>query len=712
MNDFLGTVSKEFEEQKAKASSTLLTELLQQEEYIGELWRIDYQQCEIVVHDFARGKVGGVPLGAFLLASRISPGATVDPQHEDSAAILLRVVGQASLPSGPEMDRLKYLASQRSTDAEYHWDSQDALDLHTKNEIGFSGLRCRVLGSFFVDKFGNSEAWKLRFGADIPNFYSARGMKVFKPSDEVLAQIVNFTKPSSEDDHPLSKYRLPIARVRYSSSERSSNVERVEVNITPSDLIARRTALFGMSRTGKSNTTKTIASAVFGLRDHDADIGRVGQLIFDYNGEYANENVQDGKALKAISEDSSGSLEGDVVTYGTARHPRDPERKLMKVNFFGNDPEGPTKTAWMSAETVSDALLPLTVGKEIIDNYLRDIDRDYIKNFVDASVELPSIYDESAPVRYRRLIFAYRCVLVDAGFKVPGNLRCDASSLFNANLLKAMVAYDKDPDISAAGSILQNRVTWPAAVEAMKGLQKFLSTEEYSAFNRRYIKSSSTGSSWADSTFRNLLGIFKYENGARAVGRVSDFHSADTSSDYADDILEDLNNGRLVIIDQSSGDPDMNVNVAERIMWKVFKQNQTWFTRQEKTESGELIPPPEILIFIEEAHNLLPSGGEKDTRNIWARTAKEGSKYKIGMVYATQEVSSIQSNILKNTDNWFVAHLNCTDEVRELKKYYDFEDFVLSILQAPDPGFIRMRTLSNQFLVPVQVDRFSIGKDR
>lgn len=104
-----------------------------------------------------------------------------------------------------------------------------------------------------------------------------------------------------------------------------------------------------------------------------------------------------------------------------------------------------------------------------------------------------------------------------------------------------------------------------------------------------------------------------------------------------------------------------------------------------------------MLVYAEEAHNLLPASSSADASNIWSHVAKEGSKYHIGIVYATREPSSIRSNIMKNTDNWFVAHLN------------NFDDFVQSILQVPDTDFIRMRTLSNPYIVPIEVARFRVA---
>ena len=47
-----------------------------------------------------------------------------------------------------------------------------------------------------------------------------------------------------------------------------------------------------MTRTGKSNTTKILLKAIFELRWRREPL-RVGQIVFDPNGEYANENTQD-----------------------------------------------------------------------------------------------------------------------------------------------------------------------------------------------------------------------------------------------------------------------------------------------------------------------------------------------------------------------------------------------------------------------------------
>ena len=676
---------------KEKAGA-FFRDFLQKEQYVGEVFSIAYETARVQIHDHERRRVGGIPALSFLLASRVDPtSAEVDPVEEDSSAILLRVMDAAELPNSRQSESVRVETARRvSGETGQHWDSDAAMDADTRMLLGYAGVRCRILGTFFLEEDGDKpKEITLRFGSDISNYYPNRGLKVYKPVGRALERIVNYVRADDDLTDRSSVVSVPLGMVRYASTHRKGQrVEDVPVSIHPANLLAQKTAVFGMTRTGKSNTMKIIAQAVYNLRRDRAE--RIGQIIFDTNGEYANENVQDNQsALKNIWRTSGNEREGEVSTYGIVGHPNDPDRRLMRVNFYRDE--------------------DLQIGKEIIDGFIADETAKYLTNFRDVQFEPPSGDGfSSAQTRYKRRVLCYRALLHKAGFVAPESIPPQTRQLFKAGLLEAMQT-SEDPerasDYQRAADIFgKNSPSWGQMAEAMEILRDFVVKGDrsgYLKFNDQYMsRPGASGDAWADDGLKKILEMFSYPNGSRMVGRASVYHSGTAGSDYADDVYSDLEKGKLVIIDQSTGEPDINKKSADRVMWKIFRQNQELF-RDGKT-------PHNILVYVEEAHNQLPSEKEADLKDVWVRTAKEGAKFKIGMVYATQEVSTIQRNILKNTANWFIGHLNNTDETRELRKYYDFADFEQSILRAQDKGFLRVKTLSNPFVVPVQIRRFSV----
>jgi hypothetical protein len=219
------------EAELAASAAKILSGLIRQEDLVGDLLKIDYASCEVLVHDHLRQKVGGIPLGCFLLATRIIPDSTPAPDQEDTSLILLRVTGQSKLPNASETDMNRFLAGQRAAAAEQTWDAEGNTDQFTLHQLRYSGVACRVLGTFRM-KRGKGD-WMLSFGADISNFYSGRGMKVYKPVGNGLRRIVNFTKPGTDESHPLVGKRVPIGRLRYASSERAVDSSGENIAVGP-----------------------------------------------------------------------------------------------------------------------------------------------------------------------------------------------------------------------------------------------------------------------------------------------------------------------------------------------------------------------------------------------------------------------------------------------------------------------------------------------
>ena len=82
--------------------------------------------------------------------------------------------------------------------------------------------------------------------------------------------------------------------------------------------------------------------------------------------------------------------------------------------------------------------------------------------------------------------------------------------------------------------------------------------------------------------------------------------------------------------------------------------------------------------------------------------------FHIDMVYSTQSPSTINRELLAQTENFFVGHLSSQDEAQALGKVQvAFSGHEPDILRAKTPGYMRMLTQSHRFVIPVQARKFA-----
>lgn len=636
-----------------------LVQLVQEDNFVGWCFRMTYDRANIMVNDLWKAEALGVPHNCFLVATAFNPEEFNKATQDEKEVILLRVTGAAKLPQDDDLVEAKidYFQQHRS-----QIDEERDYDDITRNKMQFHGLECRILGTFYVRE---KELW---MGSDIESFSSATRLNVYRPRGKALETIVNYVDPirrqaareAAEElgiDKPVDPFK--VGAVRYTSTDRlhrGSGEPDVPVEIQPSDFLARRTAVLGMTRTGKSNMIKQLVSVVKRVSD-DSGVN-IGQIIYDINGEYANANQQDEGAIADVYP------EDEVFRYSM----RPPEGfKELRTNFYEQLNEGHN----------------IIVRELKKDNQLNS---DYKKAFANMSFDEPGQQEYGKRSRWERKVAAYKAVLYRAGFTKPMNHTVS----FSANKIVREAVNEQLDDGSLNlknGLTLEQTARWFEALDTV---------------NRDHTLQSTSGKDWVDDTLQILLIYLTMSDGSafrtgyRMLTGATKFHSPNRTGDVAEEIYHHLAGGKIVILDLSMAEPSLREEISKDVATEIFHSSMETFVDGER--------PPNIVVYTEESHNLI--GKDLDLDETWPRLAKEGAKYNIAMVYATQEVSSVHPNILANTENWFITHLNNEREIKELARFYDFDDFSRSLIRAQDVGFARVKTLSGPFVIPTQIDKF------
>jgi DNA helicase HerA-like ATPase len=607
--------------------------------FVGYVLDIGYDTTTIITSDPFKRAVGGIPRNSLLIM--VPSNFEEFPPH----FTLLRVLETAPTPLSREVQQT-YFELQKN--------SMPELDIFTQSELQWGALKTAVLGMFYPHPEDQN---KLEFSGDLNNFVSAHKYRVFSPNDVLLDLITNSLVPET-NRFPIGKLRLTECRLPLPGSK----LPEVNVNVSTNDFMGTRTAMFGKTRLGKSNVVKIIAQS---LIETTKVTKNVGQIIFDINGEYANDNIQDGSTSLA------SAYKDNCQVYALSKKENTPSKPL-KLDFY----ESPDASHKIIAALLKEA------GKDTA---------NYISSFL--SVEIPSFellnqLPENDKKRAKRKILMYWAILHRAGFPT------DLKKLYS--LLPLDPGFNKD----VKGLIYDDKNKAPTKYTLESLSEEF---ELLAAKNRLSKLKSSTNNDLFDTNDVAILGFLvpesKASTGAKIIQQFKKYHD-ENAGNFVSEILELTDGGMTAILDLGNAPPEV-MNYFSQYLTRAL------FHHQVEKFSNNLLKNHYIQLYFEEAHNLFPSK-ESEFTDIYSRIAKEGAKYNMGMVYSTQSPSTISGELLAQTENFFVAHISSRGEVKKLASLnVAYENIQEDILQAKTPGYLRILTRSHRFVVPVQASKFS-----
>lgn len=612
--------------------------------FVGYVLDLGFDDATIITSDPFKKAVGGVPRGSFLIMAPDSLEGM--PPHFS----LLRVKATAPTPLSRDVQQTYF---------ELHKKSMPDLDIWTKGELQWGALSANVLGMFFPDQ---TNAGKISYSGDVNNVVSAHRYKVYSPTKELLEIIVNGTvRP--ENQFPIGKLRLTECSLPFANNRPLDTDVRVSTN----DFRGFRTAMFGKTRLGKSNVVKIIAQSILETTEDD---NSVGQLIFDINGEYANDNQQDGdKSLYS-------AYPNRCEVYALTPRPNTPSQPL-KLNFY----EQPDSC--------------ISILRTLLEQSNQTA--QYVRSF--SSVQLPSVGDVltlppgSPRTRAVRRIQMYWAILKKAGFNA------DEQRLRGLGLTGGSPHAPShfDPHFKQA------------LIQAVYGQQGYHAPQTLDELKTHLEKIERFRQQNRDHTA--VQGVFEPDDealleflapatggGPRILRPFMMYHDPQAGH-FVQQILGYLDSGKTVILDLGNASDDIRKYFSDLLSRAVFSHQEQKFTSNNL--AGHF-----IQLYFEEAHNLFPKD-EKDFTGVYARFAKEGAKFHIGMVYSTQSPSTINKELLAQTENFFVAHMSSQGEAEALARLQvQFDGLQQDILRTRTPGYMRMLTFSHRFIIPVQVNKF------
>ncbi|MFJ3057599.1 ATP-binding protein [Herbaspirillum sp. NPDC087042] len=520
-------------------------------------------------------------------------------------------------------------------------------------------LHCRIMGSCRIDQ----RTGQLSYYAGLPAYAAL----MLLPScachalpEGIMRSLLALSGDAGET--------FELGHVRW-GEHHGKDAHTVPVTMSVNEVVGKRTAMFGKTRLGKSNVVKLLMQGVLNATRRS---GHVGQLVFDVNGEYANDNPQDGNFSIA------SAYPERVLVYFLSTQPRG-DGEFLRYNFF----DIPERALTIFSELLTPSVLEIP---EV---------RNFLMIRFPALSALKTGRSDDSAVAFRKLCL-YWTLLQEAGFE-PGETVCAeiaARGLTNAGITLALRM--------AAWQTIKSKVPPPMPTSFTEMAEEI---RVLSAFALKYANDPNLRvgrTELFDEEDRVVQELLCQVNGVGPyfLRECLQFHSAN-ASDFLHDTLRAIDTGKTVIIDLGAANERIVRYFSRIISTAVFQQQEHKFITN--TLAGRF-----VQIYFEEAHMIFPvDAAGKNTTDIYARFAKEGAKFGIGIVYSTQSPTSVSYSLLTQTENFFIGHLSSDIDVDALASVQSLFGAVKDdILQFRLPGFMRVLSYSRRFVLPIQAKRF------
>ncbi len=190
-------------------------------------------------------------------------------------------------------------------------------------------------------------------------------------------------------------------------------------------------------------------------------------------------------------------------------------------------------------------------------------------------------------------------------------------------------------------------------------------------------------------------------NEKEIVGVGNIFSAGDEGKSTIRDIVDYLDSGKIVIIDTSTISNDLEILIASMVMSRIFERHRRCKEGREKNCVFQELPV--VSVVLEEAPRVL--GGEKS--NVFKTIAREGRKFKVGLIAITQLPSMIPREIMANLNTKIILGNEMKSE----------RDAIISsapqdlskdskIIASLDRGEAIVSSIFTKFAIPIKIDLF------